>query len=62
MEWMDDSRGEDQNKSLSTILRHFHFTICGYDFAGKELVFNNFDVFSLSLYKKRDSTKIPEIL
>ena len=33
--WMDDFRGEDQNGLLSTILRNFHSTLCGYDYAGK---------------------------
>ena len=38
---MDDLRGEDQNGLLSIILRNFHSTLCVYDFAGTELVFNN---------------------
>ena len=60
--WMDDFRGEDQNGLLSTILRNFHSTLCGYDYASKELVFNNLGVFFSSLYKKRNSTEIPEII
>ena len=59
---MDDLRGEDQNGLLSIILRHFHSMLCGYDFAVKESVCNNLDAFFLSLYKKRNYTKIPEIL
>ena len=59
---MDNLRGEDQNGLLSVVLRHFHSTLSGYDFAGTELVFNNLDAFFFSLYKKRNCTKIPEIL
>ena len=59
---MDDLRGEDQNRSLSIIFRNCHSTLGGYDFSGKELVFNNLDAFFLSLYKSRNCTKIPEIL
>ena len=61
---MDDLRREleDQNGLLSIILRHFHSTLYGYDAAGKESVFNNSDVLFLSLYTKRNSTKISEIL
>ena len=36
-----DGGSEDQNGLLSIILRHFHSTLCVYDFAGTELVFNN---------------------
>ena len=61
---MDDLRREleDQNGLLSIILRHFHSTLYGYDAAGWESVLNNSDVLFLSLYTKRNSTKISEIL
>lgn len=61
---MDDLRREleDQNGLLSIILRHFHSTLYGYDASGKESVLNNSDVLFLSLYTKRNSTKISEIL
>ena len=59
---MDDLRGEDQNGLLSIILRHFPSMWCECDCTAKESVFNNLDAFFLSLYKKRDCTKIPEIL
>ena len=43
---MDDLRGEDQNGLLSIIFRNFHsMLVCGYNFAGKELMFNYLDVF-----------------
>ena len=42
---MDDLRGEDQNGLLSIIFRNFHSMLGGYNFAGKELVFNYLDVF-----------------
>ena len=42
---MDDLRGEDQNGLLSIIFRNFHSMLCGYNFAGKELVFNYLNVF-----------------
>ena len=42
---MADLRGEDQNGLLSIIFRNFHSMLCGYNFAGKELVFNYLDVF-----------------
>ena len=57
--WMDDFRGEDQNGLLSTILRNFHSTLCGYDYAGKA---KTLDAFFSSLYRKRNSTEIPEII
>ena len=41
---MADLRGEDQNVLLSIIFRNFHSMLCGYNFAGKELVFNYLDV------------------
>ena len=61
---MDDLRREleDQNGLLSIILRHFHSTLYGYDAAGWESVLNNSDVLFLSLYTKRNSIKISEIL
>ena len=60
---MDDSIREDQNGLLSVILRNFHSTLCGYNFAGKELVsLKLLRCVFLSLYKKRSFTKIPEIL
>ena len=54
---MDDLRGEDQNGFFSIVLRHFHSTLCGYDFSGKESVFNNLDAFFLSLNEKRNCKK-----
>ena len=44
---MDDLREEDHNGLLSIIIlfRNFHSMLCGYNFAGKELVFNYLDVF-----------------
>ena len=59
---MDDLRGEDQNGLLSIIFRNFHSMLGGYNFAGKELVFNYLDVFFSSLCRLRNFTKIPEIL
>ena len=61
---MDDLRREleDQNGLLSIILRHFHSTLYGYDASDKESVLNNSDILFLSLYTKRNSTKISEIL
>ena len=57
---MDDLRGEDQNGFFSIVLRHFHSTLCEYDFSGKESVFNNLDAFFLSLNEKRNCKKYPK--